>query len=97
MADKSEPDDNSKPPQQAPDEGALRAEEVKEVYNTLCTLMTSASGNNSECPRQQCSSPTASEQACFDARSDCFKSCPKQLQLPMFLSSTFVELVGLTY
>jgi hypothetical protein len=74
------------------DKGDLQPEEVKDVYDSLCSLMTTAPGcaagnlDSRQCPSPACSS----DQTCYDSRADCFKTCPKQLQLPMFLSSKFL-------
>lgn len=60
-------------------------ESDRETCAALCSLMA-ASGNPES---RLCSSPTESDQAYSESRQMCQKTCPKQLQLPMFLSSTF--------
>ncbi|GKZ00649.1 hypothetical protein MPSEU_001017100 [Mayamaea pseudoterrestris] len=89
----ADPNNHNQSPQDI-GKNPLRSDEVKDVYDTLCSLMTAAP-DASAAPanpdsRPQCSSPASStDQAFFESRSDCFKSCPKQLQLPMFLSKTY--------
>jgi hypothetical protein len=57
----------------------------RETCAVLCSLMT-ASGHPET---RQCASPTESDHGIYECKPNSLKSCPKQMQLPMFLSSTY--------
>jgi len=63
-------------------------QEAQLTCDVLCSLSASSKAFNSGHDTPQAGSPVPS--ACSGSRK-CDKECPKQLQLPMFLSSKFIH------